>query len=182
MLCDPASRDRQGAAAGVSPAGITGLGHRGIPLSHSMYEVAALLPASSDFTLERAVEYFASLTFSQFKCGRYVYRAEPVRAELVIADGEREPAGFRVWYGLWAVVAWLEEGERALTNSKDLRDDRDLPAPAEVIAGCSRWLWVCSDADQPDFDNSDRITEYTTGLRERFGAFILDYVNGGWWT
>jgi hypothetical protein len=147
-----------------------------------MYEVAALLPASSDFTLERAVRHYASQTFSQYKCGRFLCKNEPVRAELATAPGEQEPSGFRVFYGDWAVVAWLDQGEDVLADSRDHAGDSDLPAPADVIAGCSRRLWVCSDVDEPDFDNSDLFTEFTDELRGRFGAFILDYVNGGWWT
>jgi hypothetical protein len=151
-------------------------------MANGMYEVAALLPASSDFTLVRAVEYFAARTFARIGSDGRVRHVEPLRAEFATLEGCREPSGFRVWYGAWAVVAWVEEGECALSNSRDLLDDRDLPAPADVIAGCSRWLWVCSDVCEPDFDNSDWITEYTNGLRERFGAFVLDHVNGGWWT
>lgn len=151
-------------------------------MSHGMYEVAALLPASSDFTLERAVRHYASLSFSQDKGGRFVFKNEPVRAELATSPGEVEPSGFRVFYGDWSVVAWLDERECVVADCRDHAGDSDLPAPAEVIAGCSRRLWVCSNIDEPDFDNSDRFTEYTDELRKRFGAFIQDYVNGGWWT
>jgi hypothetical protein len=151
-------------------------------MSHGRYEVKALLPKSSDFTLERAVRHYASLTFSMYKCGRFIYKNEPVRAELAIASDESEESGFRVFYGNWAVVAWLDEGEDVLADSQYHAEDSDLPAPAEIIAGCSRRLWVYSDVDEPDFDNTDRITEFTDELRQRFGAFIRDYVNGGWWT
>jgi hypothetical protein len=147
-----------------------------------MYEVAVLLPQASDFTLDRAVEHFASLTFSQYKDGRFTYRNEPVRAELTISPGEQEPSGFRVCFGNWACVAWLDEGESVEADSVAHAEFSDLPAPAEIIAGCRRWLWVCSDIDAPDFDNSDHFTKFTNELRERFGAFVRDYVNGGWWT
>jgi hypothetical protein len=151
-------------------------------MSHGMYEIAALLPASSDFTLERAVRHYGSLTFSMYKAGRFFYKNEPLRAELATAADDEEPSGFRVFYGDWAVVAWLDESETVLADSRAHAEDSDLPAPPEVIAGCSRWLWVCSDVDEPAFDNSDNFTDYTDELRARFGAFILDYVNGGWWT
>ncbi len=149
---------------------------------NGMYEVLALLPAASDFTLELAVRHFASLTFTQFKGGRAIFKNEPVRAELVKERGKKKPSGFRVLYGSWAIVAWLQEGKDVLKDSQNHAEDDDLPAPAEIIAGCSRRLSVYSDRDDPDFDNGDRFTEFTTELRQRFGAFIQDYVNGGWWT
>jgi hypothetical protein len=151
-------------------------------MSHGMYEVAALLPASSDFTLDCALQHYATLTFSQCKGGQFIYNNEPVRAELATAADRQEPCGFRVFYGDWAVVAWLDEGEGVLADSQDLTEDSDLPAPTEVIATCSRRLWVWSDVDEPAFDHSDLFTEFMDELRERFGALILDCVNGGWWT
>jgi hypothetical protein len=51
-----------------------------------------------------------------------------------------------------------------------------------VIAGCPSRLSIRSDVDAPDYDNSDRFTEYTDQLRQRFGVFLLDFVNGGWWS
>jgi len=151
-------------------------------MSHGMYEYLAFLPASSDFSLERAIERYASLTFSKYRGGRFIKKNEPVRAELATAEGDKEPSGFRVFYGDWAVVAWLDAGEDVLADSREHATDRDLPAPADVIASCSRRLWVCSDVDEPDFDNTELFTDFIDELRERFGALILDYVNGGWWT
>jgi hypothetical protein len=151
-------------------------------MSNGMYEAFAVLPASSDFTLDRAVRHFASLSFNQLACGDAIVKNEPVRAELAILVGKQEPSGFKVYYGNWAVAAWLDMGEDVLQDSRYLAEKSDLPGPAEVIAGCSRRLWVCSDRDDPDFDNSDQFTHYVAELRGRFGAFIQDYVNGGWWT
>lgn len=151
-------------------------------MPNGRYEVMGLVPASSDFTLERAVEHFATLTFTQYREGRAVFLNEPVRAELLSADRDSWSTGFRVWYGRWGVTAWLDSGPDVLTENRDLAENVSLPAPAEVIAGCPYRLCVSSDPDDPDFDNSDRFTEYTDGLRERFGIFIHDYVNGGWWT
>jgi hypothetical protein len=147
-----------------------------------MYEVLAYLPATSDFTLELAVGHFASTTFTQFKGGKALFKNEPVRAELAKKRGQKNPSGFRVYYGKWAIVAWLMEGEDVLEDSRNHAEDDDLPAPSAIIASCSRKLSVYSDRDDPDFDNGDRFTEFTAQLRQRFGAFIQDYVNGGWWT
>lgn len=57
----------------------------------------------------------------------------------------------------------------------------DLPASDKVIAGCARRLSVWSEVD-PEFDWTDEFNEYTDVLRERFGMFIRDGVNGCWWT
>jgi hypothetical protein len=82
-----------------------------------MYEVVALLPAASDFTLERAIRHYASRSFSQYRCGRFIYQNEPVRAELATSPGEQERSGFRVFYGEWSVVAWLDARQCVLADS-----------------------------------------------------------------
>jgi hypothetical protein len=140
-------------------------------VADGMYEVLALLPDASDFSLEAAVAHFGGVRHGK----------GTLRAEVATSEGEREPSGFRVFFGDWAVVAWLESGSGVLSDSRDSAEDDDLPAPAEVIASCSRRLSVWSDEDEGG-DHSDDITEYTDELRGRFGAFILDPVNGGWWT
>jgi hypothetical protein len=142
----------------------------------------ALVPASSDFTLERAVQHFAALTFTQYRRGRPAFVNEPVRAELLSADRASWSTGFRVWYGPWSVTAWLDSGPDVQEENRDLSEEPGLPAPPEVIASCPSVLSVRSDRDDPDFDNSDRFSEYTDQLRERFGLFIHDHVKGGWWT
>jgi hypothetical protein len=146
------------------------------------YELIGLVPASSDFTLERAVGHYSRRTFTQYLRGRLVYNKEPVRAELL--SGGREPysTGFRVWYGPWSVVAWLDSSPDVADDNRYLSEESGLPAPAEVIAGCPSRLSIYSDVDAPDFDNSDRFSEYTDQLRERFGVFLMDNVNGAWWT
>jgi hypothetical protein len=141
-----------------------------------------LVPASSDFTLERAVQHFSTLTFTQYREGRLVFAKEPVRAELLSADRQSCATGFRVWYGPWSITAWLDSGPDVLADNRDRSEEADLPAPPEVIASCPYRLWVLSDCDDPDFDNSERFTEYTDQLRMRFGVFMRDYINGGWWT
>jgi hypothetical protein len=148
-------------------------------MPHGRYEVMGLVPSSSDFTLERAVLHFASLTFTQYKQGRAVFRNEAVRAELLSADRDSWSHGFRVWYGPWPVTAWLDSGPDVQEANRDMAEEDDLPAPAEVIAGCPSRLSVSSDPDDPDYDNSERFSEYTDQLRERFEVFIHDDVNGG---
>jgi hypothetical protein len=150
-------------------------------MSDGMYNVLALIPEASDFTLEQAVAHFAGLTFSKFRSGKCVYDRHPLRAELAQSEGKKEPSGFRVFYGDWAVVAWLETGRTVRGESEEMSELDDLPAPSEVIAGCIRRLSVWSDED-PTFDWTDDFTEYTEELRGRFGMFIYDCVNGCWWT
>jgi hypothetical protein len=151
-------------------------------VANGYYELIGLVPASSDFTLERAVRHYSSQTFTQRLRGRLVFNKEPVRAELLSGEGEPSPTGFRVWYGPWSVIAWLGSGPDVAEDNRYLAEELGLPAPPEVIAGCPFRLSIYSDMDAPDFDHSDRFTEYTDQLRERFGVFLLDNVNGGWWT
>jgi hypothetical protein len=102
-----------------------------------------------------------------------------VRAELARPRRARKFSGFRVYYGDWSIVAWLEADRTVRIESQEMAEEDDLPAPAEVIAGCSRRLSVWSEED-PQFEWTDEFIEYTNQLRERFGAFISDPVNGGW--
>ncbi len=151
-------------------------------MADGCYELIGLVPASSDFTLERAVEFYSSQTFTQYLRGQAVFLKAPVRAELLSADRESFGTGFRVWYGPWAVTAWLDSRPDVAEDNRFLSEEPDLPAPPEVIASCPYRLSIWSDVDAPDFDNSDRFTEFTDQLKERFGVFLLDCVNGGWWT
>jgi len=136
-----------------------------------MYSVLALLPESSDFTLDAAVAHFDGMPYPRFK----------LRAELVTRLESREPSGFRVFYEGWSIIAWLETHPDVLSESREMADETDLPASAEVIARCSRRLSVWSDEDQ-DLELAHYFEEFITKLRERFGAFIKDYVAGTWRT
>jgi hypothetical protein len=151
-------------------------------VANGYYELIGLVPASSDFTLERAVLHYSGLTFTQYLRGRPVFVREPVRAGLLSGGTAPFSTGFRVWYGPWAVSAWLDAGPDVAEDNRYLSEEPDLPAPPEVIAACPCRLSISSDVDAPDFDNSDRFTEYTDQLRQRFGVFLMDNVNGGWWT
>jgi hypothetical protein len=150
-------------------------------MSEGMYEVLALIPTTSDFSLEKAVAYYSGLTFSKYRGRKLIYKNEPVRAELAKPKRARKFSGFRVFYGDWAIVAWLEDEPHVRSESQDMAEWGDLPAPAEVIAGCTRRLSVWSDKDL-DFEWTDELNEYLDHLRGRFGVFIMDPVNGGWWT
>jgi hypothetical protein len=146
------------------------------------YELIGLVPASSDFTPERAALHYAGLTFTQYRRGEAVFLNEPVRAEVLSGGLEPYLTGFRVWYGPWSVVAWLDASADAAQDNRDRSEEPGLPAAPEVIAGCPARLSIQSDVDAPDYDNSDQFTEYTEQLRELFWVFLLDFVSGGWWT
>lgn len=143
-------------------------------MADSYYELIGLVPTSSDFTLERAVEYYSKQTFTQHK--------KPIRAELLSGDLESVTGGFRVWYGPWGITVWLECGPNVVADNRSLSEESDLPTTREVIAGCMVRLTIISDIDAPDFDNSDWFTMFTDQLRERFNVLLFDNVNGGWWT
>jgi hypothetical protein len=140
-------------------------------MSYGMYEVVALIPSSSTFSVAAAVAWYASLTE-----GKVQLRSEPANAK---SDEPLE--GFRVWYGDWAIVAWLDESSGVADDSADLANETPLPADARVIAGCTKRLDVISDED-PHREHSDEITHFTDELREHFGLFLFDPVNGGWWS
>jgi hypothetical protein len=140
-------------------------------MPENMHHVVALIPATSPFSLKSAVDHFGSKSF----------RGMRLRSQLAKAEGDNSFTGFRVWYGDWSVVCWLDAAPGVLADSQHLVEEEPLPAPAEVIVSCLSRLSVLSDAD-PDGDRSDEITHFTDDLRKRFGLFIYDPVNGGWWT
>ncbi len=147
-----------------------------------MYHVLVLIPEASDFSLEAAVKHFRKLKFSKYRGRKTLFKNEPVRAELAKGPRAKKPSGFRVFYGDWGIVAWLESGRSVHSDSAELaEDEEDLPAPAEVIASCNRRLSVWSDEDL-DFDWTDDFNEYLDTLRDRFGVFVYDPFNGEWWT
>jgi hypothetical protein len=140
-------------------------------MAYNMYEVIALIPATGDFSLEKAVAHFGSLSFRKVR----------IRSELAKAEDDTSFTGFRLWYGDWSIVAGLDDAQGVLEDSQDLVHEEPLPAPPEIIASCAKRLCVWSDED-PDGNHSDEITHFTDELRNRFGMFIYDNVNGGWWT
>jgi hypothetical protein len=150
-------------------------------MSQGMYEVLALIPQTSDFSLERAVSHFSGLTFNKFGSDKFVFKNEPMRAEFAQSEGAKEHSGFRVHFGPWSLVAWLETDGTVRAESHEMAQESDLPSPAEVIAGCTQRLSIWSDEDQ-EFEWSDEFTEFVEQLQMRFGVFVYDPVNGGWWS
>lgn len=141
-------------------------------MSEGMYSALALIPESSDFSLEAALSHFASVSYPKFT----------LRTELAAAPGAQLPGGFRVIYPVnpdWSIVSWLETGPDVLAESVEMAQEAHLPAPAEVIAACSRRLSVWSDED-PDQDWAHLFEEYLEELRGRFGVYVKDNVLGGW--
>lgn len=134
------------------------------------YSVWALLPEASDFNVDAAIAHFETLRWGNVK----------LRAEPAPPRGRQKFPGFRVLFGDWGVSVWLESGDAVRAESGDIAERDDLPAAAEVIAGCSRRLAVISDKD-PKLDYADEMGEVTDALRERFGAFIYDHVQDEWW-
>jgi hypothetical protein len=130
-----------------------------------MYNVVVLISPECKFSVIRAIELYQSFGW---KC------------ELA-TDGSVH-AGFRVFFGDWAIVAWFESGPSVLIGS---RDDAEtylpLPAPAEVIAGCDRRLTFWSDKD-PEFSHTnDWISTIRRLVRAFPPMFVLDEVVGEWW-
>jgi hypothetical protein len=134
------------------------------------YSVWALLPETSDFTVEAAIAHFGKLRFGK----------EKIQAEPASPRGKRKFPGFRVLFGDWAVSVWLESGDSVLVDSADIAEGDDLPASAEVIASCARRLAVISDKDSK-LIYADHIGLVMDELRERFGAFNYDHVQDEWW-
>jgi hypothetical protein len=148
-------------------------------VADGMYEVLALIPETSDFSLDEAVVYFAGLTFIRIRNTSKIIK-HPLRVELAKGPHGSEPSGFRVHYGDWAIVAWLETDECVQEESEEMAEGKDLPAPHEIIASCTRRLSVWSDEDL-EFDWTDQFNEYIDQFRKRFGVFIRDNVQGIWW-
>src|SRR6476620_8814105 len=97
-------------------------------MADGCYELVGLVPASSDFSLERAVQFFSEQTFTRYKT--------PVRADLLFAKTDSCPTGFRVCYGAWGITAWLDSSPAVAIDNRYLAEETELPAPPEVIAAC----------------------------------------------
>ena len=135
------------------------------------WHVLALIPQESDFTLQKAVAFFDARKFGEIL----------LRSELITMPRKRKPFGFRVLYGDWAVLAWLETHRSVIVESREMAETEDLPDPAEAIAACRHRLSVWSDPD-PGLFKTNEFLIYTEDLRERFGVLIRDTANGRWWT
>jgi hypothetical protein len=132
-----------------------------------MYNVGALIPRSTAFSLSAAVERF---------------RREGLRSELTRSgDGGH---GFRVYYGAWAIDCWYDEGPSVRAHNEALAEGpfQPLPAPADVVASCDRLLELWSDPDE-DFEHTDDWISFVDELIRAFpGVMVFDSVEGEWWT
>ena len=96
-------------------------------MADGYYELIGLVPASSDFTPQRAVEHFSGLTFSRYRDQQWVFRKEPVRAEVLSGGPAPYSTGF---LGPWSVVAWLDASEEAAQDNRDRSEESGLPSPS----------------------------------------------------
>ena len=103
-----------------------------------------------------------------------------MRAELATTPGKDKPTGFRVFYGDWAVVAWLETDDMFTSKVGNWLKGMICRHRPEVIASCTRRLSVLVRRG-PGVNWTDQFESYTTRLRKRFGVFIRDNVKGIWW-
>jgi hypothetical protein len=139
-------------------------------MANGMYEVLALIPSSSDFSLERAVGHFGSLHFGKNK----------VLSEFANSAEDPSLAGFRVWYGDWAIVSWIEDSPSVFEDNRHLASEGALPTTPAVVEACTSRLSVRSDED-PELSHSDEFTDFIEQLQERFEMLIYDPMTDEWW-
>ena len=140
---------------------------RRLCLPDGMYNVGALIPPTTGFSLSAAVEHF---------------RRQGLRSELTRSEDGGE--GFRVHYAHWAIDCWYEEGPTVRANNRDLAKGpfQPLPAPADVVASCDRALELWSNTDD-DFEHTDDWMSFVEELMRAFpGLMVFDSVEGEWWT
>lgn len=129
-----------------------------------MYNVTALIPPTTDFSLAQAIDHFRSLN-----------------AEMAVSA--KGGSGFRVFFEDWAIVAWYSEGEEVRRENEDLAESNFTPFPvsAEVIASCDRELALWSDEDW-DAIHTNHWISFVDKLIAAFpGMIVFDSVNGEWW-
>lgn len=139
-------------------------------MPRNAYELMALIPPSSGFRLEKAPAHFSSTHF----------RRLPLDCEPLRTGQEQSSSGFRVRFGDWAVVVWLDGSDGVQADSQELANESRLPARSNLIAACRKRLWIHSDED-PDLTHSDEITFFADELRTLLGLFVYDPVAGEWW-
>jgi hypothetical protein len=140
-------------------------------VTEQTYDLTALIPSTCNFSLELAVAHFRPIEIG----------GPPIRAELLTSSSVQKLDGFRVWFGDWAVSAWLDEAADVAELCQFLAQKNDLPTPAETIAACKKSLSISTD-DDPQLNHSDDIIIFAQELTERFGLLVYDPVNGSWWT
>jgi len=137
---------------------------------NDMYELFALIPSTSDFSIDGAVAHFDTLTFGKTR----------LRSEAIRAEGHEPVQGFRVHYEDWSITAWLDESAGVIADSQHLAAQEPLPTDHDAIARCSKRLSIISDED-PELNHSDEITHFTDALRKLNRLFVWDPVNAEWW-
>ncbi len=68
-------------------------------MPNDMYELFALIPSTSDFSIDGAVAHFDTLTFGKTR----------LRSEAIRAEGHEPVQGFRVHYEDWRITFLLYE-------------------------------------------------------------------------
>ncbi|HLZ07856.1 MAG TPA: hypothetical protein VKT80_04660 [Chloroflexota bacterium] len=127
------------------------------------YTVQALILDDVPFSVTEAIEHFRSLGT----------RSEP----------EQTPnglVGFRVFYGEWSIVAWLDDAPHVPGEIRELYVDTSPPFPPEILNRCSRRLSIWSDEDY-EFEHTNEWIIMIEELQEAFGLLIRDDVVGEWW-
>ena len=90
-------------------------------VTEQTYDLTALIPSTCNFSLELAVAHFRPIEIG----------GPPIRAELLTSSSVQKLDGFRVWFGDWAVSAWLDEAADVAELCQFLAQKNDLPTPAE---------------------------------------------------
>ena len=68
-------------------------------MAETTYNLTVLIPENSTFSLAQGIEHF---------------RQAAIRAEPLTSETTEKLDGFRVWFGNWAVSAWLDEAADVL--------------------------------------------------------------------
>jgi hypothetical protein len=131
--------------------------------------VAALIPAASSFSLDSAVAHFQLRRLGRMR----------LVAELA-PPGSRRPKGFRVHYGNWGIVAWMNKDPLTAADHANNARSKPLPVPADVLASCRRVLTVWADPDL-NAKHTKHWGHYLWQLQTTFGLVIWDYDNDRWW-
>jgi len=135
-------------------------------MSEFCYNVLALIPTSSDFGVSNAVEIFIKNGYSAS----------------IATSPSGKSSGFQVIpYENWKIVAWLEDGnDTAVENQETIEVFGNPPnVTTDKPIKCDRRLSVWSD-DDADMLNAHLFEEYINFLKEKFGLYIFDSVQGIW--
>ncbi len=130
------------------------------------YNVLALIPSESDFSIENAVIAFVLNGYS---------------ASLVTSrTGGRR--GFLVMCAdAWSIVAWLEGEDYVAAESQEIVDVFGPPPGVafQSSINCPRRLSVWSSGDSA-LMNAHRFEAYIDFLKNKFGLYVFDQMQGLW--